>query len=72
MTPYDVEMRSAFAKMLADVRFPATSRQLSAHLAGHGAPEVAVRTIEGLPDRPYDGLSDVMEALGHGRETERF
>lgn len=72
MTPYDVEMRSAFAKVLAGVDFPATPAELSEHVALHGAPEAAVRTIGGLPDRRYERLSDVMKALGHGHETGRF
>jgi hypothetical protein len=72
MTSYDVEARSAYAKVLANVRYPATPAGLSAHVAGEGAPEVVVRTIESLPDRSYEGLSEVMEALGHGHETDRF
>jgi hypothetical protein len=72
MTSYDVEMRSAFAKVLAGARYPATPDELSAHVADEGAPEVAVHALGGLPDRSYSGLPDVLEGLGYGRETGRF
>jgi Protein of unknown function (DUF2795) len=72
MTPADVENRSAFAKVLAGVRYPATPGDLAAHVAEQGAPDVAVRALDGLPERTYAGLSDVMDGLGYGHETERF
>jgi hypothetical protein len=72
MTPADVENRSAFAKLLAGVRYPATPERLSAHVADEGAPELAVRTLAGLPDQEYAGLPEVMDALGYGHETTRF
>jgi hypothetical protein len=72
MTSYDVEMRSAFAKVLAGARYPATPGELSAHVAGEGAPDVAVRALAGLPDRSYSALPEVLEGLGYGRETDRF
>jgi hypothetical protein len=72
MTSYDVEMRSAFAKVLAGARYPASPDELSAHVADEGAPEVTVRALGGMPDRSYSGLPDVLEALGYGRETGRF
>lgn len=72
MTSYDVEMRSAFAKVLAGAPYPATPGELSAYVAEEGAPEVAVRTLGGLPDGTYGGLPEVLEALGYGRETGRF
>jgi hypothetical protein len=72
MTAYDVEMRSAFAKVLAGAPYPATPGELAEYVAQEGAPEVTVRTLEGLPDGTYEGLPDVLDALGYGRETERF
>lgn len=72
MTAHDVEMRSAFAKVLAGARYPATPDELSAHVAREGAPEVAVRALGALPGRSYDGLPGVLEGLGYGRETDRF
>jgi len=72
MTAGDVEMRSAFAKVLAGARYPATPGELSAYAAEEGAPELTVQTLDGLPEGTYDGLPDVLEALGYGRETGRF
>jgi hypothetical protein len=72
MTSGDVETRSAFAKLLAGARYPATPDRLAAHAAKEGAPEVAVRALSHLPGATYDGLSEVMDALGHGHETGRF
>lgn len=72
MTPQEVDMRSAYAKVLAGVDYPATRARLSAHAAGEGAPEVAVRALGDLPDREYGGLAEVLETLGYGRETSRF
>ena|SRR5436190_23061405 len=71
MTPRDVEDRSALAQVLAGVRYPATPRELAAHAVEQGAPDVAVVTLEGLPDRPYERLSDVLETLGYGHEIRR-
>ncbi|HEY0542470.1 MAG TPA: DUF2795 domain-containing protein [Actinoallomurus sp.] len=72
MTAADVENRSAFAKILAGVRYPAGPDRLSAHVADEGAPEVAIRALAALPEREYAGLPDVMDALGYGHETDRF
>jgi hypothetical protein len=72
MSRTDVEERSAYAKVLAGVRYPATPDRLSAHVAEEGAPDVTVRALAGLPDREYNGLPDVMDALGYGHETQRF
>ncbi|GLY75177.1 DUF2795 domain-containing protein [Actinoallomurus iriomotensis] len=72
MSPEDVAARSEFAKVLAGARYPATPDQLSAHVADEGAPDVAVRALGDLPKRQYDGLPEVMDALGYGHETERF
>ncbi|WP_329245149.1 DUF2795 domain-containing protein [Actinoallomurus sp. NBC_01490] len=72
MSAGDVAARSEFAKALAGARYPATPEQLSAHVAGEGAPDTAVRALGDLPKREYDGLRDVMDTLGYGHETERF
>jgi hypothetical protein len=71
MSPNDVETRSAYAKVLAGVRYPATSAELAASAAGEGAPDPAVRALETLPDRSYGGLPEVVEALGLGHEEDR-
>jgi hypothetical protein len=72
MTPEDVEERSAVARVLAGVRYPATPGALAEHAAGQGAPDVTVAAIEQLPERSYAGLADVTDELGHGHETKRF
>jgi hypothetical protein len=72
MTPRDVENRSAFAKLLAGVRYPAPPKRLAAHAADQGGPEVAVRALDAMPDREYRGLPEVLAALGYGQEDGRF
>jgi len=72
MTAADVENRSAYAKLLAGARYPATPGRLSAHVADEGASDVTVRALAALPDRAYTGLPDVLDALGYGHETGRF
>jgi hypothetical protein len=71
MTRRDVENRSAFAKLLAGARYPATPDQLSAHVENEGGPDVAVRALADLPAGEYRGLPDVLDALGLGHETGR-
>ncbi|MGK5554302.1 DUF2795 domain-containing protein [Actinomadura kijaniata] len=72
MKPEDVEERSALARLLTGVRWPATPKDLVAHLDRPGAPDGAVAALENLPDREYENLADVAEELGYGRESRRF
>lgn len=72
MTPRDVENRSAFAKLLAGVGYPAEPNRLAAHAADQGGPEAAVRALDAMPDREYEGLPEVLAALGYDQETSRF
>jgi hypothetical protein len=72
MTPRDVEDRSALARVLAGVDYPATPRTLAKHALDLGAPEVAVTALEELPERPYADFADVMKELDHGHEERRF
>ena len=58
--------------LLSGARYPANPDQLAAYAADQGAPDVAVRALGDMPGRAYEGLPDVMEALGHGHETRRF
>ena len=71
MTPRDVEDRTAFARVLAGVRYPVTPRELARYAAEEGAPDVAVAALERLPDRSYERLAEVIEGLGYGHETRR-
>lgn len=72
MTPRDVEERSALARVLAGVDYPATPRQLAAHALDGGAPDIAVETLERLPERTYADFAEVAEHLDQGHEERRF
>jgi hypothetical protein len=72
MTPDDVEERSAVARVLAGVRYPATPGSLGEHAAGEGATDMTVKALERLPERPYGSFAEVTDELGHGHETRRF
>lgn len=71
MTVRDVEERSAMARALAGVRYPASSATLADHAAAHGAPDDAVAALKELPEGPYHGFAEVSAALGYGHEARR-
>jgi hypothetical protein len=72
MSAEDVEGRSALARLLTGVRYPARPNELIEHVSGADAPEGALSALESLPDRPYENLADVADELGYGREEHRF
>jgi hypothetical protein len=72
MTPQDVAERSAIALVLVGVKYPATPRTLAVHALDQGAPDVAVATLEQLPEREYRNFADVAEQLDQGHEDRRF
>ena len=72
MTAQDVEERSALARLLNGVRYPARPGDLLDHVSGADAPDDAVAALESLPDRDYENIADVAEELGYGRENRRF
>ena len=72
MTPADVEDRSAMARILAGVDYPATPRSLAVHALDAGAPDVAVAALEQLPERPYASFAEVADYLDQGHEEGRF
>jgi hypothetical protein len=72
MTPDDVEERSAVARVLAGVRYPATPGSLVEHAAEEGATDVTVTALERLPERSYGSFAEVTDGLGYGHETRRF
>ncbi|MFC6883197.1 DUF2795 domain-containing protein [Actinomadura yumaensis] len=73
MSAADVEERSALARLLAGVSYPATPATLVEHVAGAAdTPDGAVAALETLPDREYENVADVAEELGYGREDRRF
>ncbi|TDC67302.1 DUF2795 domain-containing protein [Actinomadura sp. GC306] len=72
MSAQDVEGRSALARMLTGVRYPARPNELVRHAAEGGAPDGAVEELRTLPKREYENVADVAEELGYGREERRY
>jgi hypothetical protein len=72
MSAQDVEGRSALARMLTGVRYPARPNELIRHAAEGGAPDTAVEELRTLPKREYENVADVAEELGYGREERRY
>ncbi|RFU38221.1 DUF2795 domain-containing protein [Actinomadura logoneensis] len=72
MSPDDVEGRSALARALVGVHYPAGRSELLSALRSGDVSEEAVAAAEALPDRSYENLADVAEELGYGRESRRF
>lgn len=72
MSAADVEERSALARMLTGVQWPATAKDIQASVDRPGAPDGAIAALDTLPDREYENLADVAEELGYGRESRRF
>ncbi|GAA4241340.1 hypothetical protein GCM10022254_69770 [Actinomadura meridiana] len=72
MSAQDVEGRSALARMLSGVRYPARPNELIRHAAEAGAPDEAVEQLQNLPRRAYENVADVAEELGYGREERRY
>ncbi|MFI0412005.1 DUF2795 domain-containing protein [Actinomadura sp. 3N508] len=72
MSARDVEGRSALARMLSGVRYPARPNELVRHAAEGGATDAAVEELRTLPKREYENVADVAEELGYGREERRY
>ncbi|GGQ41049.1 hypothetical protein BKA00_001275 [Actinomadura coerulea] len=72
MSARDVEGRSALARMLSGVRYPARPNELVRHAAEGGAPDGALDQLRTLPKREYENVADVAEELGYGREERRY
>ncbi|NDU74697.1 DUF2795 domain-containing protein [Actinomadura sp. DSM 109109] len=72
MSAEDVEKRSALARMLTGVRYPARPNELVRHAAEGGAPDQALDRLRELPKREYENVADVAEQLGYGREERRY
>lgn len=72
MSAQDVAGRSALARMLTGVRYPARPNELIRHAAEGGAPDEAVEQLRTLPKREYENVADVAEELGYGREERRY
>lgn len=72
MSARDVEGRSALARMLTGVRYPARPNELVRHAAEGGASDETVEALRTLPRREYENVADVAEQLGYGREERRY
>lgn len=72
MSANDVEGRSALARLLTGVRFPARPNELTRHAAEADAPGDTVEALRTLPKREYENVADVAEQLGYGREERRY
>ncbi|MER7546041.1 DUF2795 domain-containing protein [Spirillospora sp. NPDC127506] len=72
MSARDVASRSALARMLTGVGYPARPNELVRHAAEAGAPDEAVEQLRTLPKREYANVADVAEELGYGREERRY
>lgn len=72
MTQEDVDARSEVAKALAPVRFPASTDEILRRFDQAGVPRAVSDAAEALPpDATYDGVSDVVHALGIPTEDHR-
>ncbi|MFS2294068.1 MAG: DUF2795 domain-containing protein [Actinomadura sp.] len=72
MSANDIRERSALARLLTGVRYPARPDELIRHAAEGGAPGDMVEALRTLPRREYENLADVAEQLGYGREERRY
>ncbi|ROO86391.1 uncharacterized protein DUF2795 [Actinocorallia herbida] len=71
LSPQEVEERSAFASLLAGIRYPASPGSLATHVRDAGGPDVAVDRLSQLPERSYHALPEVVRDLGIGHEDRR-
>jgi hypothetical protein len=72
MTEEDVDARSEVAKALAPVHFPASTDEILRRFDLAGVPDDLVAEAESLPpDAAYDGVTDVVHALGIPTENHR-
>ncbi|OLT25499.1 hypothetical protein BJF79_44135 [Actinomadura sp. CNU-125] len=72
MSASDVEERSALARLLTGVRYPARRNEVIRNAAESGGSEEAIDTLRTLSDREYENLADIAEELGYGREERRY
>lgn len=72
MSEEDIDARSEVAKALAPVHFPASTDEILRRFDLAGVPEDLVAAAEALPpDATYDGVADVVHALGIPTENHR-
>jgi hypothetical protein len=67
----DIEGRAELARYLEHRQFPARPGELAAHARDRHAPDSVVGQLERAPDRLYENVSQVWEALGGRVENPR-
>ena len=60
---------SNLALHLKGIDFPCKKNDLAAHVRKNNPDETVVHALEGLPDRTYKTMADVMEAFGESHES---
>lgn len=71
LTLDDIEGRTELARFLEHRQFPAHPEELAAHAEERHAPAAIVEQLRRAPDRLYENVAQVWEALGGGIETPR-
>ncbi|NUW42615.1 DUF2795 domain-containing protein [Nonomuraea rhodomycinica] len=67
-----VEARSDLARWLSDTHFPSSKGELVRHAEDAHAPDHVVEMVRSLPDRGFDNVAQVADALGLGKERRRW
>jgi hypothetical protein len=67
----DVEGRSELARYLEHGQFPAHPEELAAHAQGRHAPDAVVEQLQQAPDRLYENVAQLWDALGGRNEKPR-
>jgi hypothetical protein len=71
MTPQDVEIRADLARSLRPSVFPARPARLAEVAEAENGSSLVIAFLRNLPDREYDVLEQVYEALGEPGEHRR-
>ena len=67
----DIEGRSELARYLEHRQFPAHPEELAASAEERHAPDAVVEQLRQAPDRLYENVAEVWEALGGRNEKPR-
>lgn len=67
----DIEGRSELARYLEHRQFPAHPEELAAHAEERHAPDAVVEQLRQAPDRLYENVAQLWEALGGRNEKPR-
>jgi uncharacterized protein DUF2795 len=67
----DLEARSELARHLEHRQFPAHPEELAAHAQQRHAPDAVIELLRQAPDRLYENVAEVWEALGGRNEKPR-